>query len=154
MGMNDFYITLLFPGAAVIREADRWHIAGVTGIRAEDIRRDISGIGGAKQVSEDMYRVHGFIELYLHCRDKEAEGIYLKCSFAHLEDGIERLYGIMGYFREKYFCTVLIRDEECKPEGAAGLEADIKRVYREKYEFFCRSVSVISGRKRRQKLLK
>lgn len=154
MGMNDFYITLLFPGAAVVREADRWHIAGVTGIRTEDIRRDISGIGGAKQVSEDMYRVHGFIELYLHYRDKEAEGIYLKCSFAYLEDGIERLYGIMGYFREKYSCTVLIRDEECKPEGAAGLEADIKRVYREKYEFFCRSVSVISGRKRRQKLLK
>lgn len=153
MGMNDFYITLLFPGAAVVREADRWHIAGVTGIRTEDIRRDISGIGGAKQVSEDMYRVHEFIELYLHCRDKEAAGIYLKCSFAHLEDGIERLCDIIGYFREKYSCTVLICDEECKPEGADGLEDDIKRVYREKYEFYCRSVSVMSGRRRR-KLLK
>lgn len=140
MGMNDFYIILLFDGAEIKVNNSCWKIHGQTFISKDDVHNIISCISYIQKVTENLYRVNNHAELYLHLNDNnDVVGINVKDSFDNLEKDIKSLYEVFMCLSKKYSISILINDKLCEIKSEAELSDHIKRIYKDKYLFYQRS---------------
>lgn len=140
MGMNDFYLTLVFDGAEIQINNLNWKICGQTFISKCDVHNIISDMSNARKVKENLYSINGNAELYLHINDNnDVVGIEIKDSFDNLEKDVRSLYEVCMRLKKLHLYNAFICDEQCEIGNETELADHIKRIYKDKYLFYQRS---------------
>lgn len=137
MGMNNYYITIVFKGASIERNDSTWKITGDTKVLYEDIINVFQKSNVVKSNKNDNMFYINKNELYVYCSNADQVcGIYIKGEFDSLKHASKKIYLLIRNISLLFEFDLYINDTVCKASNGLDLCNNIKSVYAEKYNIY------------------
>lgn len=137
MGMNNYYITIVFKGASIERNDSTWKITGDTEVLYEDIINVFHKSNVIKSNNKDNMFYINKNELYVYCSNaNQVCGIYIKGEFSSMKRTSKKIYLLIRNISLLFEFDLYINDTVCKVFNSLDLYNNIKSVYAEKYNIY------------------
>ncbi|MBD5140909.1 MAG: hypothetical protein HDT25_05790 [Ruminococcus sp.] len=137
MGMNNYYITIVFNGASIERNDSTWKITGDTEVLYEDIVNVFQKSNVIKSNNKDNMFYINKNELNVYCSNaNQVCGIYIKGEFSSMKRASKKIYLLIRNISLLFEFDLYINDTVCKVFNGLDLCNNIKSVYAEKYNIY------------------
>ncbi len=138
MGMNNYYMTIVFNGASIYRNDNMWRIIGDTNVSYEDIINVFHKSNVIKSNNNDnIYYINKKNEVYVYCNNvNQVCGIYIKGEFNSIKRDSKKIYLLIRNILTLFEFDLYINDTICKVFNSLDLCNNIKSVYAEKYNMY------------------